>query len=235
MSNSIMVANGAGTYPLTSLSSLEVPQAPGVVGTLGFNIASTSSYTGQIAVGICADGVTIERIPDASIFPVIGGAGGIPAGGKGSFTVSVMIPGRVFVYALAGFSGHADFAQLYMAGGFVAPPGAASGGDNVTVVANALGAPFSGQKVIAVTGTAIQGPNLAAVNGIIVTAHPLNTSFTASIGGTVGPHGSTTDTVDGTGNGAFLQPGASQAFAIANANLLDVNGFAGDKFSFGVC
>lgn len=108
-----------------------------------------------------------------------------------------------------------------------------NGNQKAQITANALGSPFTGQKKITVTGTQGQGPALVAVNGIIVTASPLNTAFAGGIGGTVGLTG-VTNSVDGTGNGAFLPPGASLSFAVANANLLFVNGIAGDAFSFAV-
>lgn len=111
--------------------------------------------------------------------------------------------------------------------------GSASATD-VIVIGNALGTPFTGQKKIAVSGTAVQGPALVAVNGIIVSASPLNTALAAGMGGTVGTSSGVTNVVDGTGNGVFLPPGGSISFAVANANLLFVNGIANDAFSFAV-
>jgi len=108
------------------------------------------------------------------------------------------------------------------------------------IVANALGGPpylynggGTGQVIISTTGVAVTGPNLVAVNGVTVTAHPLNSAFSSTIGGTVGI-GLVSNSVGGSGSGAFLQPGASLGFAVANAKYLCVNGVAGDKFSFAV-
>lgn len=95
------------------------------------------------------------------------------------------------------------------------------------------GSGTAGQVKIAVTGTAVPGPNLPAKNGIIVSASPLNAAFAGSVGGTVGTS-AVTNTVNGTGNGAFLPPGSSLSFAVQNANELYVNGSANDAFSFAV-
>jgi len=104
----------------------------------------------------------------------------------------------------------------------------------ITISINALSTgPTSGQAVVVSGGTAVQGPILTAINGVIVTAHPLNTPFTSTTGGVAGPSG-VSNSVNGTGNGAFLQPGASVSFAVSNASVIWVNGFSGDKFSFAV-
>ena len=103
---------------------------------------------------------------------------------------------------------------------------------DVTVNANVLGTALTGQVLITVTGSSVQGPNIPAVNGVVVIAHPLNSALTSTIGGVVGTSSSLTNSVAGTGSGAFFQPGASLGFAVQNANQLWFNGIAGDKFSF---
>ena len=91
----------------------------------------------------------------------------------------------------------------------------------------------TGQVIITTTGVGATGPNLVAINGVVVTAHPLNSPLTSTIGGTVGI-GPVSNSVGGSGPGAFLQPGASLGLAVSNVKYLYVNGIAGDKFYFSV-
>jgi hypothetical protein len=83
-----------------------------------------------------------------------------------------------------------------------------------------------GQAKIAVTGTAVNLPSKAAVNGVILTAKSTNA---AAI--TVGVSG-VTNTVDGTGNGYILEAGSSISFAVTNTNLIFINGTIGDIVSY---
>lgn len=85
---------------------------------------------------------------------------------------------------------------------------------------------LSGQVKIAVTGTAIQLPANALKNGISIFANPNNAAALV-----VGPSG-VTNTVDGTGNGDVIQPGAARAFGVSNSNAIYVNGTAGDWISW---
>lgn len=98
----------------------------------------------------------------------------------------------------------------------------------VDVEANALtsAAPPTGQVIIAVTGTAVQFPSNALVNGLIITAFSGNTSV-VTIGGS-----SVTDDIDGTGNGYILAKGASTSAAVDNSDRIYINGTAGDFISF---
>ncbi len=105
-------------------------------------------------------------------------------------------------------------------------PGTTNG---VEVTGNVLAsAPLSAQITISVTGTAVAFPSLVALNGCVVSAHPLNAALAGSTGGVVGPSGVTQTT------GAYLPPGATMGFAVANANAIFCNGIAGDKFSVAV-
>jgi hypothetical protein len=84
----------------------------------------------------------------------------------------------------------------------------------------------SGQKKIAVTGTAVQLGTGALVNGVVITAN-LNNSGPI----TVGPAG-ITNTQDGTGNGYMLYPGASMSYAVSNLSPVYINGAAGDFVTY---
>ncbi|MGU3467605.1 hypothetical protein ACLBXO_22415 [Methylobacterium sp. C33D] len=89
----------------------------------------------------------------------------------------------------------------------------------------------TGQVKIAATGTAVALPNVALVNGIVVKAKTSNAAQTAAAPGVVGPAGVTT-VIDGTGSGYPLAPGEAASFACSNANLVSVNGTAGDVFFY---
>lgn len=86
---------------------------------------------------------------------------------------------------------------------------------------------LAGQVKIAVTGTAVQLPSNALVNGVTIRANNNN----AATGGTVGPAG-INNTVDGTGNGYILFPGDAIAYGVTNSNAVFVNGTIGDIFSW---
>ena len=85
----------------------------------------------------------------------------------------------------------------------------------------------TGQVAIAVTGTAVQFPANALVNGVIVTAHGTNAASVV-IG-----NSAVSNTLTGSGNGQELAAGASTSFAVTNTNQLWVTGTAGDWISFG--
>jgi len=85
---------------------------------------------------------------------------------------------------------------------------------------------LSGQKTIAVTGTAVQLGSGALVNGVIITA---NINNTAPI--SVGPSG-VNNTQTGSGNGYILQPGTSIAYSVTNLSPIYINGTAGDFVSY---
>jgi hypothetical protein len=86
---------------------------------------------------------------------------------------------------------------------------------------------LSGQVKIAATGTAIQLPSNALVNGVTIRAKATNNAA----GGTAGPAGDT-NTVDGTGNGYILAPGDGISYGVSNSNAVFVNGTTGDIFSW---
>lgn len=94
----------------------------------------------------------------------------------------------------------------------------------LTAIGGVTASPVTGQKKVAVTGTAVQliASSTPLVNGVQVQANPNNTAAV-----TIGLTG-VNNTTDGTGNGKVLQPGQAWAFAITNLNLLYVNGTAGD-------
>lgn len=81
--------------------------------------------------------------------------------------------------------------------------------------------PFIGQLKIATSSTAVQLPNKALKNGIVLKASSSNISNLF-----VGASGVTT-TDDGTGSGYKLEPGEAISFAILNSNTIYVNGTAG--------
>jgi|SRR6185312_2200257 len=228
-SGNITLANANSTLPMTAGSYLPVGGGPGIGGLI-FGIAS-AGYVGQIGVAVSMDGTNFTRVLDSSITNTNDGSTGIAANATGIYTCPVGAL-QVFVYFVSWTSGSATITASTGNGSGI--PGEKGGGSNVnaTVVANALGTERTGQVVIAVTGTRVQLPSLAAVNGVLVSAGPSNSNFTStagSIGGTIG--GSTvTDATDGTGNGYALQPGQSVGFAVANSNVLYANGVAGDAF-----
>lgn len=84
----------------------------------------------------------------------------------------------------------------------------------------------TGQKKVAVTGTAVQIATGALLNGVVITAN-VNNANPISIGG-VGVN----NTQDGTGNGYILQPGASVSYAVSNLSYLYINGTSGDFVSY---
>ncbi len=85
----------------------------------------------------------------------------------------------------------------------------------------------AGQVVIATTGMPVQLPSAALQNGIVVKSLTTNSTASQTIGGA-----GLTNAVDGTGNGYVMLPGEAAAFAVANANLIYVNGTAGDVFTY---
>lgn len=85
----------------------------------------------------------------------------------------------------------------------------------------------AGQIVIAVTGTAIALPTLVGYNGIVLTAKAANNAAGMTIGSST-----VTNTVNGTGNGYILAPGASVGVATSQFNQLYVNGTVGDIVSY---
>lgn len=84
----------------------------------------------------------------------------------------------------------------------------------------------AGQIRIATTGTAVQLPGNALVNGIALKARTTNAA-----NGFVGAAGVTT-AYDGTGTGYPVEPGGAASFATANSSAIWVNGTAGDVFSY---
>lgn len=84
----------------------------------------------------------------------------------------------------------------------------------------------TGQAIVASTGTAVQLPSHALVNGVIITAHGTNAAAVV-IGGP-----GVANALTGSGNGAELAPGASVSAAVTNTNQLYINGAAGDWVSF---
>ena len=95
-----------------------------------------------------------------------------------------------------------------------------------------LAAPITGQVKIATTGTAINLPTGALVNGITVSAKASNAAQAGSYSSTVGGSSALTTVNDGTGNGYPLAPGGSISFSSANANQIWINGTAGDVFAY---
>ena len=89
----------------------------------------------------------------------------------------------------------------------------------------------TGQVKIAATGTAVALPNVALANGIVVKAKTSNAVQTSAAPGVVGAAGVTT-VIDGTGSGYPLAPDEAASFACSNANLVFVNGTAGDVFFY---
>lgn len=97
-------------------------------------------------------------------------------------------------------------------------------------IAGAVRAQTSGtiiqfQAKIASTGTAVALPANRLTSGLICMAV---TSNAAPI--TIGT-ASVTNTTNGTGNGAIIQPGAGWSAAVNNSNLIYINGTTGDIVS----
>ena len=90
---------------------------------------------------------------------------------------------------------------------------------------------YTGQAKIATTGTAVQLSSTSYImqNGITVSGASGNNTT----GGTIG-NSSVTNTVNGTGNGNFIAPGATVSMGAGiNLNSIYVNGTSGDIFYFG--
>jgi len=87
-------------------------------------------------------------------------------------------------------------------------------------------APFTGQVVIAVTGTAVALPAQALLNGVVIKAKNTNIGNGFVGGASV----ATTDT--GAGNGYRIMPGEAWSGAVANASSIYVNGTAGDVYYY---
>lgn len=87
----------------------------------------------------------------------------------------------------------------------------------------------TGQAVIVVTGTAVplSAASVPLVNGLIIKSRALNNPA----GATIGPAG-VTNATNGAGNGYILDPGEPGSFGVTNANVVYVNGTAGDVFSW---
>lgn len=87
--------------------------------------------------------------------------------------------------------------------------------------------PITGQVKVVTTGTAVVlGSSQVLINGVIVSAKGINTQSITLGTATV------TNTVDGTGNGYILAPGASISFAVSNINQIWINGTANDLVSY---
>ncbi len=99
-------------------------------------------------------------------------------------------------------------------------------------VTTPLAAPITGQVKITTTGTAINLPAAALVNGITVSAKASNAAQVGTYSSTVGGSSALTTVNDGTGNGYPLAPGGSISFSSANANQIWINGTAGDVFAY---
>lgn len=89
----------------------------------------------------------------------------------------------------------------------------------------------TGQCVIQTTGVAVcitgsGAPSVHLANGLHIKAKSTNAAS-----GTVGDV-NVTNVIDGTGNGYIVDPGEAGALAVANANLVYVNGTAGDIWSW---
>ena len=231
----ITAANtGSTVQTLVANSFITVQGGGAAIGSLVFTIAGASSYTGHIGVYIAPDGTTLERLPDSKFQASIGGSSGIGAGATGTFSGPIPLVGVVYIVGLSDFVGSASIPVALPGIGALEYPGGASG-DAVaaTIVANALAASDQTFQVkITTTGTAVRGPNMAATNGVVVTAGVSNTSFTSlsgAVGAVVGPSG-VTNAVDGTGSGYALQPGTGVGKGVTNAQDLYFNGIAGDVF-----
>ncbi len=109
---------------------------------------------------------------------------------------------------------------------FVSPVDGNTSFSAVRTASATSSAPATGQAVIASTGTAVQLPSNAILNGVLIYAKSTNTSFII-LGGS-----SVTNIVDGTGNGHLLDPGATTSAAVSNTDALYINGTAGDIVSF---
>ena len=85
---------------------------------------------------------------------------------------------------------------------------------------------YTGQIIIAVTGTEVCLPSHSILNGLVVKARSANAA-----NGFVGPTG-VTRTDDGTGNGYRILPGEAWAGAVSDSSAVCVNGTANDIFYY---
>ena len=217
----VLSAANIAAYPAWTPNSVIAVQCGPGTGTLTIQV--TGTYVGQIAVGSSLDLLAMMTYPSGSITQsAVSGATGIPANGNGKFTVPVDA-GTAYVYFSSYSSGTPTVAASWGSGSGENP---GSNGGGAANVASSLS--FQ-QVIIATTGTAVQCPNMPAINGVRVTAHPLNASPTKVTGGTVGLS-SVTNATTGTGNGELIQPGQSMGYGASNANLLYLNGTAGDIY-----
>lgn len=92
-----------------------------------------------------------------------------------------------------------------------------------SVYVNNPSAIVSGQAVIAVTGTAVELPNVNTQNGIVIYANASNNAA----GVFIGPAG-VNNTDGGTGTGYKLVPGQTIPIAINNLKYIYFNGTVGD-------
>ncbi len=120
-------------------------------------------------------------------------------------------------------------APIVMRHGIAAADGSQIGipGAPLTTTPNKPSLVFTGQVKIVTTGVAVQLPDHVLTNGIVIKSLATNSASMQ----TIGPSG-VTNAVDGTGNGYIMAPGEASSFAVPNANLLYVNGTAGDVFTY---
>ncbi|MHC5536676.1 hypothetical protein ACYOEI_00195 [Singulisphaera rosea] len=147
---------------------------------------------------------------------------------NGVFKGNAAAVSYIRVRAVAAMTGAANIEFALAGGSDVQHSSLLSNPDNPLAVVISVGNPVlaTGQAIIAVTGTAVQLPSHALINGVIVTAHGTNAA-SITIGGS-----SVTNTLTGSGNGVELAAGASVSAAVSNTNQLWVNGTAGDWISF---
>lgn len=89
-----------------------------------------------------------------------------------------------------------------------------------------LGYVVTGQKAVAVTGTAVNLPDNKLSNGVILTAKSTNS------GNILVGMSNVSVTEDGSGNGYILEPGNSVSYGVTNTNTIWVNGSASDVVSW---
>ncbi len=171
--------------------------------TISSNWITVPSLAGQIIATVEAFGASIYvDISPASPDPTVEPRQLVPRGGAISVAVS------------PGFKISAvEAADIPVAANPVQPP----------VPAMLV----TGQVKIATTGTAVQLPAAALQNGLVVKSLNNNSPAMQTIGAA-----GLSNAIDGTGNGYILLPGEAASFAVPNANLVYVNGTAGDIFAF---
>ena len=203
--------NAANSSPVAlATDQMTVLAAASLQVTGNTSLASILANTPTLGQKTSSGSVPIVIASDQSTLPVSISSIALPTGAS---TSALQITGNTTLSSIL-----TNTPSLGQAAMTASVPVVLASNQSSIPVSTPLAGPIAGQKVIAVTNTAVALPNVVLVNGITITAHSTNTGNLF-----VGASGVLT-TDDGTGNGYRLMPGASVAYACANANTVYING-----------